>query len=158
MDDDGLVNLLVTVILVAFWALSAFTKRRSPKPSGTQRPEAQPQTTDEPAPDVVGESGDPSSDAAMAQSYTEPLEHVSPSAEPQVLAEPSIRHGLEGLVRSIPEDLPTHAGLGLWATPSEPGGEEPGGILPEMDADRLRKAIVLSEILAEPVSMRPLDR
>lgn len=160
MDDDGLVNLLVTVILVAFWALSAFTKRRSTKASPRDRAPntnlPQQDTSDlEIAPDRRPEE---ICTPVRHMRSAPPAPVAAPSATPSATPDRSITSGQRALedtdlgppLSHGPGDQPADLAQMTMRPPQGEGSE----IVIRMDPDGLREAVVLSEILAGPVSER----
>lgn len=174
-DDEGLVNIIITLILVAMWAMGAYARRRSTKPSpgqGTSRTEF----PSEEMPDLPEEADDLLEEQTRVPQYAQPEPPEPVPTYPEPVAEPMPDgYAIADLATPVslelqPSlDLTAHAGApdpespslpwvqsgaGLWTSTGGGSGDEPE-IVSQIDPDRLRRAVVLSEILAEPVSTRP---
>lgn len=129
MDDEGLVNLLVTIVFVAVWVFAAIASKRHGK---TQQPSdhSQPEEPDlmelEPSGPEVGPVVLPQK---LEPVTSRPMETVSTITKPVSMAIPEV----VGDVEARPVG-------GLVAIPLRP--------------DKLREAVLLSEILDKPVGLR----
>lgn len=128
IDDEGLVNLLVAIVFVAVWALGAIASKRRGKTQQTSD-HTQPEE-----PDLM-EFEPSGSDVGPVVLPQRPEPAVS---RPQVVTP---------VTRPVPQAIPAmtaHMDIG----PS-------GGLVPiPIPADKLREAVLLSEIIDEPVGLR----
>jgi hypothetical protein len=181
-DDEGLVNLIVTVIIVAIWLIASLSKAKSRKPPSPS------ETADHPMEEesVSGssqapsgtyeeeaktfESPEPQSDDTL-ESFPEPVTIHRPLPSlpgsfetepvpnlPQASADTSVwESGIAFMEPAETESVSmSYSMAGLWThTDLGGGGNDP--IMARLDPEQLRQAIVINEILAEPLSMRPID-
>ena len=171
------------IIIVAIWLIGSMSKARSrkpPSPSGMADPHPMEDES------VSGASQAPSGTYEEESSTFESLEPQSDDTlesfpEP-VTTQPPLP-SLPGSFESVPmptlpqasadtamwesgiaftESAETESGsmsystAGLWThTDLDEGGNDP--MLAHLDTEQLRQAIVINELLAEPLSMRPVD-
>jgi len=175
--DDGLINLLVMAIMAAIWLIGSLSRARSKRPS--PGPGSQPTTVDESVPEPVQGPGEnypeesPTLESAesmpdeVSESYQErataqsstvslpgPHDQAASQAYTQTLGPESEPAPIE--LPEIDSALTSYSLTNLWTTHDlgEAGDDQTNAWL---DPEQLRQAIIVSELLAEPVSMRPME-
>jgi hypothetical protein len=145
-DDQGLVSILITVMIAAVWVIASLAKGR-----GGSRPQGKGQEVT-PGEVFAGPPQVPDRCQAPMSLPSAPHgpAHGARAWEPEIDSEP--------LSSEIPEawPYPWHDSVaGLWPPLGGPDGES---LLADLDPDdRLGQVIVIDEILAPPLSMRPMD-
>ncbi|MDH7598814.1 MAG: hypothetical protein QHH07_04130 [Sedimentisphaerales bacterium] len=136
MQDKDLLDLLVTIVFVVVWALLAAACRRKQQP-----PEQTDQVPTEPDLSDLG------------QIEPQPTETPIPGPPPQ----PKAPVQLEPAISKAPAHMPapTFQPLPTLESPRLYADHRPDHVYIDLSPGKLREAIVIMELLDQPLSIRP---
>jgi hypothetical protein len=145
-DDLGLVSILITVMIAAVWVIASLAKGR-----GGSRPQGKgPEMTLEGAIAAPPQVPDRCQAPMSLPSAPHDLAHGAQARDPEIDPELVLFETSEALPYAWHDSV-----AGLWPPLGGPDGES---LLADLDPDdRLGQVIVIDEILAPPLSMRPVD-